>query len=192
MTGELRAMDLGEGFPAADDPRLWIIVVCRQNLEVKARSELARQGFDVYLPMRLFEHPRTRELRSTPFFPRYLFARVSPRVEQWRAIFSTYGVSSVLGCTSTKVIGLKDQVVETIRQREEDGYIKLGLQREARFQRGDRVRVPMAARKGWEFEVEAAFEEYVDHKRALILLSWLGRDSRCVVSVAKLSRSREH
>lgn len=162
---------------------VWIVVVSKPGQEIKAKAELERQGFEVYLPMRLFEN-RKRELQASPFFPRYLFARVPVIVEQWRSIFSTYGVASVLGCTGTRAIGVKDALVERVRAQEEGGYIKIGLRKadSPHFMTGERVRV------GTAWGIEATFIEPVDARRATILVSLLGRDSQVVVDLSKLKQ----
>lgn len=161
-------------------PMVWVVVTSKPSREVVAKRELGQQGFEVYLPMKLFEN-RRGELQATPFFPRYLFARVPAQVEQWRSIFSTYGVSGVLGCSATRAVGVRDELVERIRAQEEAGYIKIGLRQgdSPRFEKGQRLRVGGVG-------IDAVFDEPVDARRASILVSLLGRDSRVVVDLHKL------
>lgn len=161
------------------EPMVWVVVTSKPGQEIRAKRELENQGFEVYLPMKLFEN-KARELRAAPFFPRYMFVRVSTWAELWRSIFSTFGVSGVLGCTFTRVVGVRDEVVAGLKAREEGGYIKIGLAEGAKaLASGDRVIEP-------DWGLEGVFMERVDARRAAILVSFMGRDSRFVVDLRTL------
>jgi transcriptional antiterminator RfaH len=163
---------------------VWVVVTSKPGQEIRAKRELENQGFEVYLPMRLFEN-KAKELRAAPFFPRYLFARVPCEVKLWRSIFSTYGVSGVLGCTPARAVGISPQVVAKIKAREEAGFIKLGLPEQApTLERGQRVTEP-------EWGLDGIFIERVDAKRAAILVSFMGRDSRFVVDLRTLKATEQ-
>jgi hypothetical protein len=76
-------MDQVEKSNLPSEKKAWIVVSCRQGQEVRARVELERQGFEVYLPMRLVSIRRpgrqangARDLLARPFLPGYLFCRV--------------------------------------------------------------------------------------------------------------------
>lgn len=164
---------------------VWVVVVSKPGQERRARLELERQGFEVYLPMKLAmdKRPgRAGQMMASPFLPRYLFARVSLLLGDWRKIWSTFGVHGLLGAAE-RPIGVADEVVERIRLAEEDGYIKIGLEADGpKFGKGEAVRFSM----GPVDDLEGLFQERVDDKRALILVSCLGRDSRFVVDLRKL------
>jgi transcriptional antiterminator RfaH len=163
---------------------VWIVVVSKPGQERRAKRELEQQGFEIYLPMKLVVN-RKRELIASPFFPRYMFARVSLQVGDWRAIWSTYGVQGLLG-SPTRPHGVADAVVERIQAAEESGFIKMGLAAAAgHFAGGQRVR--MAGSDA----LEGIFLEAVDEKRAAILVSLLGRDSRVTVDLSKLRAAEE-
>jgi transcriptional antiterminator RfaH len=158
--------------------RVWIVVKTKPGQERLAQHELQGQGFEIYLPMRLFESKRG-QIQASPFFPGYLFARVTLEVERWKCIYTTRGVAAVLGCGMLPH-GIKDDVVNRIREQEDGGFIRLGLAEDCLYSKGDRVMVGV---------VEAVFHERVDAKRVSILLSWLQRrDSPVVVDLTKLRR----
>ena len=157
---------------------VWVVVQAKPGQEQRAKGELERQRFEAYLPMRLFED-KARLLRATPFLPPYLFARVPVEVEAWRCILSTYGVSGVLGATTRRAFGVSDRVVNRIREAEDAGYIRMGLQADRAFERGQRVRV--------DGGLEAIFSETVDRKRGVILFSLLGRDSSLTIDLSRLA-----
>lgn len=85
-------------------PRAWIVVVSRpsqefiakQQLEDQARKGKLGEGFEVYLPLRLYEDSK-KVTCPRPFLPNYLFARVTTHMADWRGVFSTRGVKGVLG-----------------------------------------------------------------------------------------------
>lgn len=163
--------------------KVWVVVTSKPGQEIRAKSELERQGFEVYLPMKLYE-AKGGELRADPLFRRYLFARVPSELKLWRSIFSTFGVSGVLGCSPAKAVGVSDVVVERIKAREEAGYIKIGLpDSAAELKRGDRVR---DAEWGIEGVIEQILGERVDTRRATLLVSFMGRESRFTVDLRTL------
>lgn len=166
---------------------VWIVVKTKLGQERRAKRELEQQAdlfgeaFEAYLPMKLSMN-RKREMVASPFFRSYLFARVDLRISHWKRIWSTYGVAGVLGSSAGYPHAVADWVIERIRAQEEAGYIRMGLEEEAAdagFTRGAAVRLAGAP-------LEAVFEERVDEKRAAILVSLLGRDSRVTVDLAKL------
>lgn len=163
----------------------WVVVVTKPFQEIVARRNLEAQGFPVYLPMKLYEN-RRKEVVSSPFFPRYLFAQIDVGGEEWRRVWSTIGCHSLLGATPTRPpAGVADWVIERVRQQEEGGYIRMMGEVMARqaaprpFTEGQIVRMAGSP-------LEAVFVEQVDSKRAAILVSLLGRDSRVTVDLAKL------
>lgn len=171
-------------------PRAWIVVVTRQGHEFLAKRELEDQarkgklgpGVEIYLPMRLADNGRNITVPK-PFLPNYILVRVSANMAAWRGIFGTRGVKGVLGSKDGRCWGLRDQIVERIRSREEAGYVRLGLAPDAEvktFQAGQPVKVDQL--------VDAIFTERVDARRALIVYSLFnGRDSSQVVDLRRLS-----
>jgi len=161
-------------------PRIWVVVVAKPGQERRARRELEQQGFEAYLPMKVSMNRKTQQLVAMPFFPRYLFAKVSLEIGDWRKVWYTFGVQGLLG-SADRPLGVRDALIDRIRAQEEDGFIKIGLEAQGpRFDRGQRVQTLD------EFGFEGVFQERVDDKRALILVSFLGRDSRFVVDLRKL------
>jgi len=161
---------------------VWICVQAKPGQPVRAKSELVRQGYPVYLPMQLFE--RNGVVSAKPFLMNYLFVRVPQRVDDWREIFSTYGVAGVLGCSLSGgyVSPVKDVFVKRIMAREDGGYIRLGLAEDTvtrSFEPGQRVVL--------DDLVDALVTERVDARRVMILVSGLlGRDSVHTVDIRRL------
>lgn len=160
----------------------WVVVVTKPGQETRAKQNLEAQGFEVYLPLKLYMNKR-KEMCSVPFLPRYLFARIDVREDRWRRVWSTFGCQGMLGAQPNKPpYGVRDFVIERIQQQEEAGYIRMlgeGAKLAQTFQEGEIVRVAGSP-------LEALFVEQVDARRAVILVSLLGRDSRHTVDIAKL------
>lgn len=156
---------------------VWIVVQTHAGQERLAKFHLQKQGFEVYLPMRL---TRGRDGKGgvAPFFPRYLFVRVTPYVRRWQAIFSTIGVARVF-CAAERPIGVKDRFIEAIRELEIDGLLNVGvpLQLDCPFKQRDPVLYGV---------IQGVFLERVDARRATILVSLLGRDSHVTVDLHEL------
>lgn len=189
MTAPLRASALAPAAPDADDrlsqigagPRVWIVVQTHAGQERFAKFHLEKQRFEVYLPMRL-TRGRDGQGGVTPFFPRYLFVRVTPEVKRWQAIFSTLGVARVF-CAGERPVGVRDAFIDRIREQEIDGLLRVGvpLDLPCPFEREDPVM--------WGV-IQGVFQERVDARRALILVSLLGRDSRVTVDLHELQSAR--
>lgn len=167
--------------PLFEDPlKPWVVVESHAGKETFAKFHLQKQGFEVYLPMRL---TRGRDGRGgvKPFFPRYQFVTVGPDVRRWQSIFSTLGVKRVF-CTGERPIGVRNEFIESIRAQEVEGLLSVGvgLTVPCPYSNGDKVL--MGA-------VEAVFLERVDDRRAQILVQLLGRESRVTVDLTKLDAS---
>lgn len=149
----------------------WFVVNAHAQNEEKALFHLRRQGFHAYLPRYLKQrrHARKVDWVKAPMFPRYLFVRLDPESDQWRAIHSTVGVSRLV-CYGDKPAPVPEGVVEDIQSREgEDGLVSIGLQNE--LKPGEKIRIlhgPMADREG-------VFDCLDDQRRVFVLLDLLGR-----------------
>ncbi len=167
---------------------VWVVVVSKPGQERRAKRELEQQAgefgpdFQVYLPMKLAMN-RKQEMVTAPFLPRYLFARIDLRLQSWKRIWSTFGVHGLLGSTMERPYGVADWVIERLQAQEDAGYIRMGLKEERAaamgFRKDEVVRLAGSP-------IEGLFVELVDDRRATILVSLLGRDSRLTVDIAKL------
>lgn len=103
----------------------WILVKSLHEQEKLARDSLMRSGFEVYLPLHTVRRS-DGSLTPRPFYPRYLFARVTVQVERWQAVFSSRGVCQVMA-QNGRPTGLRDAFIDTIRSKEVEGYMRIGL-----------------------------------------------------------------
>lgn len=88
---------------------------CKPRKEHAAAIGLARQGFDVYLPMaRIRTASDRRAWTSEPLFPRYLFARPRARGQPLGPILSTRGVRSIVK-TRGQFLRAPDRLIAELR-----------------------------------------------------------------------------
>jgi len=159
--------------------RHWYAVQSQPNAEHKAIAHLGRQGFETYLPryLKRRRHARRTETVAAPLFPRYLFVAIDMTVQRWRSIYSTVGVTSLVGSGGFPT-PVPDRVVAGLRARENaDGFIQ--LERRPSFRAGDKVRVL----DGVFADSLALYEGMKDSDRVAILLDLLGRKVRVMVDV---------
>jgi transcriptional antiterminator RfaH len=157
----------------------WYVVQTQPNAELKAVAHLNRQGFDTYLPryLKRRRHARRVEVVARPLFPRYLFVSIDITVQRWRSIYSTIGVSSLLG-TDDSPLPVAGHVVSTLKQRENDaGFVK--LEHRPDFRVGQKIRVL----EGVFTDCFGLYDGMPDRDRVAVLLDLLGRKVRVLVDV---------
>jgi transcription antitermination factor NusG len=157
--------------------RQWFVGVTKQGRETLAKRELENQKFNTYLPMCISEW--TRKPKVKPFLPSYIFIALDPICDRWRAVFSTFGMRTVL-CSGDHPQPAPQWIIDGIKEREIDGLVRLPPKVACKFKKGDRITI-----KG--NPVEALFEEVLDHRRAIVFLSLLGRPNRLIVPLSKLA-----
>jgi transcriptional antiterminator RfaH len=156
----------------------WYVAQTHPNSEGKAAIQLERQGFETYLPryIKTARHARRTRLLQAPLFPRYIFVRLDPQTQRWRAVNSTTGITRLVGhgdWPSPVVAG----IIEGLKQREgANGFFDLKAPALS-FKAGDAVRVVRGV-----FEAcQGFFEARTDQDRVAILLDLLGRKARVVL-----------
>jgi len=158
------------------NPR-WYVVQSQPNAETKAIGHLARQGFATYLPryLKRRRHARRVDIVPAPLFPRYFFVAIDMTAQRWRSIYSTIGVSRLI-CTGEQPTPVCEQVVTTLRAREDDsGYVR--LERRLQFRAGDKIRVL----EGIFADCLGLYDGMPDRDRVAILLDLLGRKVRVLM-----------
>jgi len=151
----------------------WHVARTHAHSESKARNNLLRQGYEVYLPVcrRVRTHARRRETVQRPLFPGYLFVGFDIENTRWRSIFSTIGVASLI-CNGEVPSRVPQGIVESIRAAEVDGFFDF-TNPVARLKPGDSVRVATGPFAGLIGRLHSA----VSKNRVRVLLEILGRQS---------------
>ena len=157
----------------------WYAVHTQAMAETKARLNLERQGFSVYLPQFLKKrrHARKTDWVKAPLFPRYLFVAMDVAQTRWRAINSTFGVSHLVA-NGSDPLAVPEAVIDAIREREgEDGLIALGTSTMS-FKKGEAVQITDGSFK----DLVGLFDGADDKNRVFVLLDLLGRQVKARLS----------
>ena len=105
----------------------WYVVNTRTKQEERARDNLIRQGYRVWLPMLgvVRRHARRIELVRTPLFPGYLFVELEHSAQPWRPINGTFGVRRLL-CQHDKPASVPSQFMGALREScDADGLVAI-------------------------------------------------------------------
>lgn len=166
--------------------KTWHLVHTKPRQEARAEENLAHQGYAVYLPRALvIRRRRGKPQRQVePLFPRYLFIRLEPGVDNWAPLRSTLGVSAVVRFGADAAI-VPDALVAALQAREDAaGLCDL---RQAPPEAGDRVLVVEGELAGFE----GIFVTTDGDVRATILLDIVGRATRVRLPADWVEISRE-
>ena len=161
--------------------RAWYLVYCKPRQESVARENLARQGYETYLPV-MREVRRRQGKRVSllaPMFPRYLFIHLNRETDNWAPIRSTLGVVSIVrfGRLAARV---PDELLGVLRAREDAQGIQILPVEE--YKPGSRVRITQGGFVGYE----GIFQAATGRDRVTVLLDVLGRQARATVDSASI------
>jgi transcriptional antiterminator RfaH len=155
----------------------WYVVQTQVNGEAKAAQNLARQGYEIYLPryLKRRRHARKVDFTAKPLFPRYMFVAIDMATQRWRSIQSTFGVARLVS-NGDDPATVPEGVLHALRAREDDnGFVR--LDNKPTFAPGDKVRVLAGA----FMDNAGLFNGLADHDRVSILLEMLGRKVRVLL-----------
>lgn len=164
----------------------WRLVQVRPNADGIAIKNIERQGFCAFRPLEIVTSIRggrfVSRLRS--FFPGYMFAGYAGPAAPWSAINSTYGVARLVkfGDRPTAVPNLL--VDELQAACDDQGVISLA----SRIVAGANVEVASGSLAGFVGEVERLTPD----QRALVLIEFLGKQTRVSLPVAQLKVASPH
>lgn len=88
----------------------------------------------------------------------------------------TRGVKKIL-CNKNSIFTISDEVINQIKQREENGVVKL-IPKDYKFKKGDKVLIDEGVFDGWE---GIFYKETEDAQRAVILLTNIKYTSKLII-----------
>jgi transcriptional antiterminator RfaH len=146
----------------------WYAVHSQPHRELRAKMQLAAQGFRAFLPRyrKTVRHARRLLTVSAPLFDRYLFVALDLGRDRWRSVNGTFGVTSLV-CDRTAPLPVPHGIVESmIEMSDANGCLNFG----GALALGERVRVvtgPFAGFAGELVRLDGA-------RRVQVLLELLG------------------
>tara|TARA_X000000368_G_C22734514_1_gene580998 strand:+ start:62 stop:559 length:498 start_codon:yes stop_codon:yes gene_type:complete len=153
----------------------WLVVNTKKNSEKKAFENLKRQKFNVFFPKikKTNFSAKNKKKDLKPLFPGYLFVEDNINYN-WIKINNTYGVSKIVQF-GKKPTYVPVEIFNDLRKRcdEDDIY-----NNEILLQKGDKIKI----NKENSSPLDAVFEEYIDLKRSLVLITFLNREIKTSVS----------
>ena len=163
--------------------RQWYAVQSKPRQEHMAEAQLARQGYNTYLPK--IRHRKQRGGKWTqvvePLFPRYLFIEVDPAEQSLAPVRSTVGVAALV--RFGQVLRPVPAPVIDYLQQAEDGAQGERTDDSWPFQPGDAVQVLEGPFAG----LPAVYQMPSAEDRAFLLLELLGRDNQVELPHADLA-----
>jgi transcriptional antiterminator RfaH len=156
----------------------WHLAQYKPNCANIAKRNLARQDFDVFLPLEAQTRTKGRNFidEKRPFFPGYIFVGASNMSGPVQAIQSTYGISRLVR------VGLKPAIVppqlidELMGRCNSDGVL-VGVER---IVKGGKVRLANGPFANLVGEVERV----EPNRRVWILLDVMGQETKVSVPTA--------
>jgi transcriptional antiterminator RfaH len=161
----------------------WYLVYAKPRQEAVARTNLARQGYQTYLP--LVRQTSKRQGRRVsvvgPMFPRYLFIYLYEQSDNWGPIRSTLGVVSLVrfGAHAAQV---PEGLVAMLKQREDEEGVQVMPTEE--YRPGTKVRITEGSFAGYE----GVLLGKSGRDRVVLLLEILGKYTRTVVGIGTIER----
>lgn len=155
----------------------WYLLFTKPRQEWRARDNLIRQGYSVFLPTLLEEKIRTGERVQVeePLFPRYLFIKLDDVTSNWLPIRSTLGVANLVRfgdnyCRAPNA--LVDGLMQV--ERLQCNYLSPG----------DQVRVASGPFAG----LEGVYQQADGTRRVLVLMNLFSKPQTISMPVADIKR----
>lgn len=163
--------------------KAWYLIYTKPRKEQCALENLARQGFEAFLPRircQVRRQGRYTE-RIEPMFPRYLFVHLAAGEENWAPIRSTMGVSHLVRFGTWPAMA-PDALVDGLARKTDDTGVVCDLTPPP-VQPGDAVRIIDGALAGYEGLVRCRN----GRERVEVLLNVVGKQASAVVSTHQVA-----
>jgi len=150
----------------------WYVIHALSNQEFRAKLNLQRQNYFVYLPQYIGtrKHARKVEKILKPLFPRYLFIQLNLLHDNIASINSTFGVNKIVAFGNEPSI-ISNEVIKNLMDQE-DNQGNLDSIVNSRFKIGENIKIKEGVLKG----NNAIFMGINENQRVSVLLSMMGRE----------------
>lgn len=161
----------------------WYVAQLKPNGFEKAQINLARQGFETFMPVRetSTRHARRVQTKLKPIFSGYIFIRFGDDRADWRKINSTLGIARLVSFEKNTPAPVPDALMAGLRARcGEDGQLLPMTD----LKIGERVKLVAGAFVSFVGEIE----DLVNENRVRILFEFMGQKTRVDAEPAALER----
>jgi len=163
----------------------WLCFQTNTRQEFLARSSLIEKGFDVILPyyLKKIKHARKVTKKPYPIFPSYAFLLYDGNPNNLVEINRTRGVKKYLRTGNGIPQIVPNIIINTIQELKQlDGTYKLNNNY---LRPGDNVLIIDGVLSG----IRAILKEYIDEKRASLLVNFLGRINLVNIDIGMVERA---
>ena len=165
---------------ARNDAVTWYLAQLKPNCASIAQRNLARQGFETFLPLERTTQRKGGQLVEVkrPYFAGYLFVGIKTGAAPWSAIHSTLGISRLVrfGSTPTHV------PAELVSELRGACDAECCVTTHVALEKGDDVRIAAGPFSDFIGQVE----QLAPDKRVWVLLDVMGKATRVSIPSADL------
>ena len=147
---------------------MWILVYTKAKQENRANFNLQNQGFVTFLPLISSQKRTEKSKQLSPVFPRYIFVKIDPDLENWITIKSTLGVEKIV-MFADKLTSVPNDIIKAIRSKLDDSDVFTEDIEVIEYAEGDNVFIDQGRFAG----VEAIFLSRKSKDRVRLLLKLL-------------------
>ena len=161
----------------------WYVAQLKPNGFNKAQVNLARQGFECFMPMRkvTIRHSRKLDTALRPIFPGYIFIKFGLENGNWRKINSTLGVNRLISFHEGHPAHIPEALIEGFMARCDEQH---KLKPINDWKAGERARLVSGPFADFIGQVE----ELVSSDRVRLLFKFMEQYKSLEVSSAALER----
>jgi len=155
----------------------WLVVQIKPNSYDLASRNLARQGFEIFLPKIRATIRKGKKFvyKETFLFPGYIFVAFDSQNSNWSKINNTYGVSKIIAFNHKPSV-ISNDLIMAFKSRYDDHN---GLYPKVTFQKGDSIKF----NSGPFADLIAKIENISRNDRIYVLLEVLGSYKKLNINV---------
>jgi transcriptional antiterminator RfaH len=169
---------------SSDKSDNWYVAQLKPNGFERAISNLNRQNFETFMPMRRKTVTHARQLKEVlrPIFPGYIFVRFGSQHSDWRKINSTFGVGRLVSFRAQQPAAVPEGLMLALMERCDEKAVLRPLDD---LKAGEAVKMMTGSFAEFVGEIEA----FVAADRLRILFDFMGQKTRLDVPRGDVERA---
>ena len=169
---------------SSDKSDNWYVAQLKPNGFERAISNLNRQNFETFMPMRRKTVTHALQLKEVlrPIFPGYIFVRFGSQHSDWRKINSTFGVGRLVSFRAQQPAAVPEGLMLALMERCDEKAVLRPLDD---LKAGEAVKMMTGSFAEFVGEIEA----FVAADRLRILFDFMGQKTRLDVPRSDVERA---